>query len=556
MSALSKTDLNVRLSAMLKRTLPFVFEALEHHEAVAHSSRLFPGRAAAARPAGHRGRGVLSADAVPLTLDGTEFAPLAAGRPVVSARYSHDRRQLLVAYGGAAPEGGAPEARPGLTGDGFIVLWELASEDQSGRPAIAGVLICQCAVSCACWGPQGTKTVCAGLANGAVAVWDLADTRSTSAAAHGAADGGEGPFRSRVWRESATSEYQVDVGARGRGVGRKVDITCPADLDASRRQALADVSPNGHPGGAAISSPSSSFAVVSTDEFLQIQVCSVSLLWNLDTVKAPLEGTRIGARVKIINVTDEVHLGARGTAPASSSGLATCIQTVPGQSVQFVLGSTGGALLRGARFGVPPAPRVWKPDLSETSTHDFDDAEPAPGARGAHSGAGVAQVAFSPFLPDVMAVAYDTGQVAIFSLGASQQMLLISEYVGLGPRGIQWSPSCPSVLLVLDTSSTVHRHDVLDHHITSVEEGFDAVMTASEPVRSPGGAAAVAIAVPPAVLPASMGSGGRADDDWERTVAVTYDDGSVRVMLLEETPSEPLESAVARLRSVLEREQF
>ena len=568
MSALGKTDLNLRLGAMLKRTLPFIFESLDDHKSIARSSRLFPEKSSTSASSGsgeRRGRGVLSVDAISLSPEGTALSSLAKGRVIVSVRYSHDRLQLLVAYGGSADglHAGATESQKAWSSgeEGLIVIWDLSNDNQSGKALIFGLLICQCAVSCACWGPLGTNTICAGLTNGAIAVWDFADNRSTlrPATGDGWTDGTNAQFPFRVWRESATSEYLIDAKTSIAVVGKKVDITCSSHLDTNRREALAEVS-NSRPGGrervagaAATPSLSLSFAVISTDEFLQIQVCSVSLLWNLDTVKAPLEGTRIGARVKIINVTDEINVGRRGG--DTSSGLATCIQTIPGQSVQFVVGSTNGSLIRGARFGVPPAPRVWKPDLSETSTHDFDMCSAQVHDR-TQGGVGVVHVAFSPFLPEIMAVAYDSGHVAIYSLRASQQMLLLSDYVAMGLSSIHWSPSCPSVLFVLDKLSTVHRHDIFDYHMTNNEEVFDTVVAASQSVRAANGASAVAITVSPADLSHLSVNGRQTVDDSEKTVAVTYDDGSVKMMMLEETTTEHIEEAVAKLSAALLREQF
>ena len=611
MSALSKTDLNVRLSAMLKRTLPYISESLGEYDGAFNSaSRLFS--------AAENDRQDSLTSSCPLskshiTLRPGEISKLAeklcAERTIVAMRYSYDRSQLLVAYSersraarSSESEAEAEEDSVLFPEDGFVILWDLMGEDNTSiaststsirddghsgqkRPSIHGMLICQCGISCVCWGPYGTATIVAGLTNGAVAVWDLSDPPTSVASADNCVD--------KVWRESATTEYKTDAG-----VGRVAGITCSPDLSRDRREALAEVQTNDintereeHGIDAPSASATLSFSVISTDEFASIRAWTVTLVLNLDPVKSTLEGTRIGSRASIIHVTDEIQIGVR-KGDASSTGLATCVETLPGQSVQFVIGSSGGVLLRGARFGRASAPRMWKPDFSGTSTHEYDllgnvhsrvamrqnavaDGRDASSSASTHAGAAVVAVSFSPFVDGLLAVGYQNGSIAIFVLSSSQQVALISETTSV--VALQWSAMCPGTLISLDASSHVHLHDVLsrirdeqssDKLVISRAAEMELSSVSPSSVVSPSassmdvtrsdGRRATHLVASPAHLPAALRRTGKKHvahggmpspssrdatthsllpDDSEKTVAIAYEDGSIELRRLEEAAS-------------------
>lgn len=57
---------------------------------------------------------------------------------------------------------------------------------------------------------------------------------------------------------------------------------------------------------------------------------------------------------------DQRHASA-GAAAAPPACCATCLALVPGEGQQLLVGTAAGAVLRGARIGRPPPPRVYAP---------------------------------------------------------------------------------------------------------------------------------------------------------------------------------------------------
>ena len=554
MSALSKTDLNLRLSAMLRRTLPLLHDALnDGHENNRVSTSLFDTAGSSEDYSNTTESEFLSKDSVTLSLQAyVEIYELTIGRSMVSMTYSHSRSQLLVAYGEREINAEKGETVEELNliykEEGIALIWDLCNLDEQGRPQLHGLLICQCSLACACWGPFGTGTIVAGLNNGAIAVWDLADSCTTTS-------GQDEEYAVKVWRESATSEYRLD-----KNVGRIVSIACRADLEKDRK-ALNEISNEFiKVSKADINKSIISFSVISTDEFVHVTSWTVSIMLHLDTLKSTMAGTRIGSRTSIIHVSDDIKVGVK-KAHRNTSGLATCIKMIPDSGVQFVVGTTSGLLLRGAQFGKAPAPRSWTPDFSDTNTFvDFtsknidskETLQTKSILQGTLSvGSAVNVISFSPFLSEFLAIAYSSGHLAIFSLKISQQILLISDYTDIGIKDIEWSPSCPSSIIVLDQSSTIHFYDILERLESECLKTTSSLVKEVEPgppsrhaikLEHVGNMRVSQMAVCPALLPTFLRNKSlvaslnretqSALDKAEKTIAFAYEDGEILLKLI------------------------
>ena len=461
---------------------------------------------------------------------------------------------LLAVYAPVA--GGARAARErvagrGRCGAGVLLVWDLAHPQSP-----AHVLTCEGSPVSCCWGPG--DTVVAGLEDGGICVWDLADPAAASAPSvkplggEGSSEAGLGGQAFR--RPAYTTEFRAATADVGTIVAVAVAPENPTPEEAlpgsargsvrGRKQVrLEEITRQGGAG----------FQCLSLDAWGTVRQ------WNI-VEASPVDvsdmGLRVGGRKRVIESSvirvaalspkpfvaltnrgpaDDCERRKGASAPSPKltlSAQARRLLCMPGNAEEFVIGTDDGRCLRGSRFGKRPScPRRYVRE------------EDVPGLP---SGAAVTGMNFCPAAPGIFAAGYEDGAVAVF---CTRSMLPLRTWEGFATGGIlevKWSPSQPHIVLALDEASCVHFLDVHEdrplrttgrrrlENFSSPEGGLVELLQVTE--------TAVAEEAPPGGVPEHPPAAAHC-------LALADSSGAVRCFLLRPPPAAPV-AELAALRAL------
>ncbi|GBF99078.1 hypothetical protein Rsub_11849 [Raphidocelis subcapitata] len=416
------------------------------------------------------------------------WAPLLAGwRPVAACSpqlqgggtAQEAAEEVCVAYRPARQtRGDAQQQGLGmLPGRGLLAVWALeagradrldgrgrgsASANQSAGQLPAAVLVSEAAPVAATYGTGAAAgVVIAATDDGALCAWDLAE---------------------RPRRRDAVSVGGASVAARppsftsAAAALRDGGSATPAEPPA----AIAAVAPAAA-ARAGAGAGACGCSVVVLGVWGGVSVWSARLLAAADAEAAEVDpGVRPGSRLILVHTHDCPPPGAAAarprqlaapaaepsrdacTAPRPGGAVcATCLALVPGEGQQLLVGTAAGTVLRGARFGAAPPPRVYTPDEPRPPLAALAAAlngglgsggEGGDQLSAACSGAAVTAVAVSPFRPDCFLSARADGSLALHSLARSAAARTWRPAAGGGAplAAVRWSPARAAAAVSVD----------------------------------------------------------------------------------------------------------
>ena len=371
---------------------------------------------------------------------------------------------LLTVYAPAA--GGARAARErvagrGRCGAGVLLVWDLAHPQSPAQ-----VLTCEGSPVSCCWGPG--DTVVAGLEDGGICVWDLADPATASAKPLGGEGGSEAGLGDQAFQRPAyTTEFRADTA----DVGTIVAVAI-APENSTPEEALPGRAKGSMRGRKQVRLEEITRQGGAGFQCLSLDAWGTVRQWNV-VEASPVDvsdmGLRVGGRKRVIessvirvaalspkpfaaltNWGPADNCGSREYSSAPSPKLPLSAQArrllcMPGNAEEFIIGTDDGRCLRGSRFGKRPScPRRY--------VREEDPGLP--------SGAAVTGMHFCPAAPGIFAAGYEDGAVTIFR---TRSMLPLRTWEGFATGGIlevKWSPSQPHIVLALDEASCIHFLDV------------------------------------------------------------------------------------------------
>lgn len=372
-------------------------------------------------------------------------------------------------------------------GKSGVVIWRPSGAGAGARCPPAEVLLCEGAVTCCTWAPEGLDTlVLAGTEEGAVYLWDLTARLP---------DGdGDASLDGRRRRPCASTEHGAGFFVHDHSI---VSVACvamtrggPAGRPSATPEGVESPASLGLGAGGGAASRLLAHVIV-LDQRRRVSV------WDL---REHLGLKELGARFTLTLAQPSVPVG-RGAGPSAAgptrsarsgaegededieaplgAGLATDLAVVRRGAREFLLvGTTSGRVLKGTRQGAH-CPSPWEYQ-HEGGLGDLE------GAHEALNAAPIAHVAASPRTEGMFAAAGADGSVGVFSVeGRLPEATCIggAEEAPRPPVAMMWSRLRPKTLLQIDAGGRMTGWDLTASSATEPGAGAVARPSFSEDLR-------------------------------------------------------------------------
>ncbi|ETV87220.1 hypothetical protein H257_02186 [Aphanomyces astaci] len=325
-------------------------------------------------------------------------------RPLLDMAFSHQVSHWLVGGYGPADDGdnNAPFADKSI-----LSVWDINQVQSPVR-----WLRAEGVVSCVGFGPGRDMFVLSGSDEGAVQVWDL-----------------RLPPSPRF--EAPSIKVKVEPPTYSTA-GMKHDHNHTSPIAAVR------AIPSGKKGA--------------NFQFGSLDNRGLLVVWSVIECRTDHEALSIDSCVEIGGRVKLVKTAVIDSAPSLLVGpSANEFAFFPADPNQFVVGTTGGAIVHGSRFDKKLGVKAYR-------------------RGGDYGGGGVSAVtslAFHPTLPQYFLAGYADGSLSLFHVDLARD--IASWYdVALGVSRVMWSPSRPSVFYVLYTNGTLTIWDLLTSRMMPV----------------------------------------------------------------------------------------
>ncbi len=360
----------------------------------------------------------------------------------------------------------------GLPARGVLVAWELPAEGPAaapGGPGASAVLVCEGAPAACCFGAGAacSGVVVAATEVGALCAWDLGesprpcDTVQIGGAAHAAR-------RPSFTTEAAAlrQDQQLDA-AHHSTLEPPVAISAVAAGGSSAGSSSSCTMGLGRRSG--VNGGSCSLVVLGARGHVSVWTLRLLAVSQAGVAEADL-GVRPGSRLLLVRTHVCAPLGLSPFAkrprrlptvngddhaaryPAAAIG-ATCLSLVPGDAQQLLVGCVDGTVLRGARIGEPPPPRVYTATEGRLPLAALCLNPTA--AACSLSGSPVTSLAVSPFSPEVFLSAHFDGSIALHALDRPAAVRVWPAAAAVPLVAVRWSPRRACVAMALDSAGRV-----------------------------------------------------------------------------------------------------
>ncbi|XP_063425135.1 cytoplasmic dynein 2 intermediate chain 1-like isoform X1 [Mytilus trossulus] len=355
------------------------------------------------------------------------------GRHVEFAYFAPTQpNMLLTIY--SQPEQGNP-SNP-TDGKGMICVWNTNEPSYPQR-----ILACESQPRCCCFGPYKTSIAFAGMVDGSICAWDLREPSSLHRSVE--FDKTEHLLRYPTYNTAGISDSDNHISpvTTINPVTTYVDENSQQESDSKE-----DEKKNTSDSGSGMS-----FQLVSSEDQGRINFWVVAELTTTDPAGSEIDlGLSPGGKVKVV-ISSTIKLEslvreARSLGPIRSFEM----QISPTDPNHFYIGTDGGYVLHGLRFGNRAFPRTF----SALSDSPVD----------------VKSIDFSPFGHPCFLASTAEGCVHLF--GTKSDIYVLDEKPLLtwpskiwGTRNlrcVRWSRSRPCVFYVLDDQSQLYTFDILE----------------------------------------------------------------------------------------------
>lgn len=309
-----------------------------------------------------------------------------------------------------------------VNGNGIICVWNTNEPSYPQR-----ILACESQPRCCCFSPYKTSVAFAGMVDGSICAWDLREPPSLHKSVE--YDKKEHLLRFPTYNTAGILESENHISP--------VTTINPVItyLDEDRRQE-SDSEESG---------VGMSFQLVSSEDQGTINFWVVAELSNADIAGSEIDlGLSPGGKIKVV-ISSSIKLDtlvreARTLGPVRSFEM----QISPTDPNHFYIGTDGGYVLHGLRFGNRAFPRTFT-TLSDTPVD-------------------VRNIDFSPFGHPCFLVTTEEGCVHLFGTKTAKPLLSWPSKIW-GTRNlkcVRWSRSRPCVFYVLDDRSQLYTFDILE----------------------------------------------------------------------------------------------
>ncbi|XP_071155287.1 cytoplasmic dynein 2 intermediate chain 1-like isoform X6 [Mytilus edulis] len=342
------------------------------------------------------------------------------GRHVEFAYFAPTQpNMLLTIY--SQPEQGNP-SNP-TDGKGMICVWNTNEPSYPQR-----ILACESQPRCCCFGPYKTSIAFAGMVDGSICAWDLREPPSLHRSVE--FDKTEHLLRFPTYNTAGISDSDNHISP----VTTINPVTTYVDENSQQESDSKEESGSGM-----------SFQLVSSEDQGRINFWVVAELTTTDPAGSEIDlGLSPGGKVKVV-ISSTIKLEslvreARSLGPIRSFEM----QISPIDPNHFYIGTDGGYVLHGLRFGNRAFPRTF----SALSDSPVD----------------VRSIDFSPFGHPCFLASTAEGCVHLFGTKSEKPLLTWPSKIW-GTRNlrcVRWSRSRPCVFYVLDDQSQLYTFDILE----------------------------------------------------------------------------------------------